>query len=239
MRLRYSSKIFEELWNYGKWIGLSSIFTFAETNIQRIFIATSLSAIGFGIYSIALVWIESMLSVVRLITNRLAPPAFAEAMRMKVEDFQVLFDGMQIKLDLIILSFSTCIILFADTIFDFFYMGEYRNVSRMLLALTPLLLQFRFETFFQLQVMLGNGSASSRVTMLRLWGLVAVVFMIPEQVDGAYLLLIVSSASFVSQPYSLILCWKFISPLQKCLSILWFFLYAGIFIILQNKFSAS
>jgi O-antigen/teichoic acid export membrane protein len=235
MRIRLQTDIFMRFWEFGKWVGLSSISTFIESNIQRIYISLNLGAAAFGLYAVALVWMESLLSIIRIITGRISPPAFAEMIREDKAQIHILFDEIQTKVDLTIIFFVILIILIAPTVCDIIYINEYRQLPSYLYLILPMLFQVRYDAFFQLQVIVGNSLASWYVSSLRLVGVLLMISMLKNHSDPVDILIYLCFAPTIAHPYLLYLCWRMISKLQRVISIVWIFGYIVAFFVIQNS----
>lgn len=205
MRIEWDAEITGRLWGYGKFLLGSSALTFVARNADKLMLAGFLGATTFGLYTIAMVWVEAGISLLNRIADRVGFPALAEVIRNRPHDIPRLFRKFQTVVD----GFCTCAFLvtflFGEALIQFLYTSDYVAAGSYLQILSLGFLVSRFQTVNGLLMNVGDSRGMMVVSGIRA---IAICITIPV----GYTLLGLQGALFataltpaVSAPYAI---WK-------------------------------
>lgn len=159
MRLLWDRDIAGRLWHYGKFLIGSSALTFIARYADRFMLAGFLGAATFGLYSIALVWIEAGTSLLSRIADRSGFPAIAEVVRNRPKDVPRLFRKYQTVIDAACLAAFLGTFLLGEALISFLYTDTYAQAGSFLQILSVSFLTARFRTVTMLLMNIGDSRA--------------------------------------------------------------------------------
>ena len=223
MKLIWDTDITNRLWNFGKFLMGSSIFTFVARSADRFILAGLLGPTTFSLYAISLIWIEAGTMLIERLANHVGFPAMSEVIRTRPYDLPRLFRKFQNFIDILCLSSFFLTFFLSSLVIDFLYSGEFENVGSYLTVLSVSFLILRFEMFNTLILNLGNSYSIMIISSIRA---IAVCILVPTSLKflgftGA--LLAVALTPAITAPYSLILLRKILGKRQILYGAAWIF----------------
>ncbi|MDO5631052.1 MAG: oligosaccharide flippase family protein [Paracoccus sp. (in: a-proteobacteria)] len=91
MRWVWDREIAADLWQYGRWLIVSSLSTFVANQGDRLILGAFLDKTTFGIYVIAALWIEAGMNLISMVGSQIALAGFAEKLRTARDHFDQVF----------------------------------------------------------------------------------------------------------------------------------------------------
>ncbi|WP_096787988.1 oligosaccharide flippase family protein [Rhodobacter sp. CZR27] len=167
MRLAWNTEIAGRLWTFGKWIIVSSMFTFLGLNGDKLILGALLGASDFGLYVIALVWLEAGTSLIRILGDRIGFPAVSHVIRTRPHDLRRVFRKYQIFTDVLCVSAFLFLFLEGQRLIDLLYTDHYAPAGAYLQIMALAFLTLRFDTLNSLLLNLGDSRATALVAATR------------------------------------------------------------------------
>jgi O-antigen/teichoic acid export membrane protein len=212
MKLAWDKEIANRLWHFGKWIILSSTFTFIQSSADKFLLGALLSATVFGLYVIAQVWVGAVSNIISLMATQVGFPVVSEVMRTRPHDLERVFRRFQLSIDFICIAGFLGLFFGSNILIMLLYTSKYQEAAHYLGLLSVGVLSMRFETFSRLLLNLGNSRALTVVSFLRAAGL-CILLPVTNWLWGVdAVVLSVALIPMVSAPYAL---WKLAPTLGK------------------------
>ncbi|WP_172841240.1 oligosaccharide flippase family protein [Rhodovulum sp. P5] len=162
MRFEWDGEIAARLWQFGKWLLLSSALTFVALNADKLILGGLLEATLFGIYVIAQIWVESGRVLLNQLNSYVTFPVVAEVMRSRPDEVARLYRKVQTAVDFFCFSGFLVAFLLGPWLIDTLYTEEYHEAGRYLQLLSPVFLIMRYDSLGNLVL----NSGDSRAVML-------------------------------------------------------------------------
>lgn len=159
MRVVWDKEISARLWNYGKFLMASSALTFVGRYADRLILAGFLGTATFGLYSIALVWIEAGTTLLQRIADRSGFPAIAEVIRTQPHKVARLFRKYQTVIDVACFTAFLGTFLLGEALLQLLYTEAYATSGSFLQILSVSFLAARFHTISMLLMNIGDSRA--------------------------------------------------------------------------------
>lgn len=121
-----------EIFNFGKWIFLASIFGFLLNQGDRLLLGGLISAEKLGIYSIAFFLATAMTEVLTKLISMVFYPMVSEVIRDSPEKLQSIYYKLRSRVDFLTLFIAGFIFMYGDTLVYFLYDERYQNAGWML-----------------------------------------------------------------------------------------------------------
>jgi len=153
MAFVWDKAIADRLWDYGKWLMGSSIFTFVSQNGDRFILGALLDVKLFGIYMISQIWIVAGRSIINSLSDRVGFPAIAEMVRTRPQELPRLFRRFQMVIDLICVTAFAAAYFASTFMIDLLYTEDYQAAGSYMTLLSISFLTLRFKTFNSLIVL--------------------------------------------------------------------------------------
>ncbi|MEL6681408.1 MAG: oligosaccharide flippase family protein [Pseudomonadota bacterium] len=224
MAFVWDRAVADRLWRYGKWLMGSSIFTFFAVNVEKLLLGVFLDAASFGIFVIALIWIEAGVMVIVRLSDGVGFPVISEVMRTRPADAPRLYRKLQTTIDGICLLAFLTLFFGGQLLIDALYTQTYAIAGTYLTVLALRFLAARFDTVNGLIMNQGNSLAMMIISGVRaIWICVAlpVAFL---NFGFAAALVVIALVPMVTVPYSLWLVWPYLGTKQVSFDLLWFIL---------------
>ena len=172
MALLVDRAITRRLWVFGRWLILSSGLTFVLRNADKLVLGALLSPTAFGLYAIAVIWVDAASGLIASLIARIGYSALAEVAHSRRQDLPRVFHRLQHFVDLAVIAAFATIWLGADFMIGFLYSDTYASVSHYMTLLGFALFAVRFSPLDELVLTLGDSRAHAITGTLRLAGLV-------------------------------------------------------------------
>ncbi len=145
LRLCFERSAAWDVFNYAKWIFLSSTATFMANTGDRLLLGGILSAASMGRYSIAFFLVEASRMVISRVMGGVAMPAISELARTKPDRLRATYFRMRLPVDVISAVAAGGLFMVAPALIEFLYDDRYRDAGTYLRILTPLLIMNRYS----------------------------------------------------------------------------------------------
>ncbi len=199
----WDKDIADRLWQYGKWLIGSSALTFIARHADKLIFGAYLSATVFGLYSIALIWIEAGRMIITKLLDTVGFPTLSEVIRERPGDLNRIYRKFQRIADLL------CIVAFAVTflagpwLITYIYEETYHPARQFISLLSLLFLSLRFNPLGGLLMNLGNSRAMMIISAFRAGGLILGLIFSVSFFGLSGGVLAVALAPLASAPYTL------------------------------------
>lgn len=133
MRLAWDRRCVQELFHFGKWIFLSTALSFFSSRGDRLIMGSFLSLTSLGVYSVAVVFSESVRKLVTTLAQRVMFPAYARLARK--DDPERLYRAMRrVKLLLMVVMLppAGALVILGDWMIRLLYTKPYHEAGWML-----------------------------------------------------------------------------------------------------------
>ena len=127
---------FKEIFNYGKWILVSSLFGAMANRGDQLIFGWLLGINAFSLYAIATIWITAAAGVVRMIIRKITFPVFAEVHRERPQDIARVYEKMRLGVELAALGLFFGALLTADFGVSLLYKDEYAGMAHYIKLLS-------------------------------------------------------------------------------------------------------
>ncbi|MDO5612146.1 MAG: oligosaccharide flippase family protein [Paracoccus sp. (in: a-proteobacteria)] len=87
----WDREIAADLWQFGRWLIVSSLSTFVVNQGDRLILGAFLDKTTFGIYVIAALWIDAGANLISMVGSQIALAGFAEKLRTARDQFALVF----------------------------------------------------------------------------------------------------------------------------------------------------
>ncbi len=145
-----------EIFNYGKWLAISSAVTVFATNGDRLMLAAYANAAVLGLYSVALSLVGALDTVLNQLFDRVMLPAFSEVARNNAAGIPRAYFRLRWKIDPIILISSGLLFGCADSLIAIMYDARYSGAGQMLQTLSLGMIVARYSLVQQVYLALGQ-----------------------------------------------------------------------------------
>lgn len=186
-RFEWERSAFKEILDFGKWALVSSPISFLLTSGDRLILGVLFSANDMGFYSIALLLVTTLQSVVLGITGQSVQPALGEIVREKPQELKKTLYRIRLPLDIVCAVPAGALLVLGDLVVRVLYDSRYQPAGWMLSVLAVTLTVTQFNVFDQCLIALGRIKLLSGLNLLRLFALYAFIplFYLRWGVTGA------------------------------------------------------
>jgi O-antigen/teichoic acid export membrane protein len=174
-RLAWNAAAFHEVFHFGKWTVLSSIFSFLLTSGDRLLLGVLFNAVTMGLYSIAGLLLSALQAALSKVVGYAVLPALSEIVRGRPGDLKATVYRIRRPLDLICLSAAGVLFFLGPPLVKLLYDSRYATAGWMLSVLGLTLVATRLDVFDQCLVALGRVRLLSVLNAVRLVALYTLV----------------------------------------------------------------
>ena len=129
---RWDSASLSVLIDFGKWIFLSSIFTFFSVQGDRLLLGYYLDMAQLGIYSIAIMLSEAVQSVILKINYGVVLPAYGKVAQEEIHRIRSVVYRTRLGIDAFLILPIAALMILSSWIVDVLYDGRYQEAGWML-----------------------------------------------------------------------------------------------------------
>ena len=160
MRPRWEPKAAQEIWNFGRWIFLSTALTFLATQADRLVLGGSIEAGPLGLFGIAFSILATITTLVNLVSSSVAYPAWTEAHRTASVSYASTILRSRAGLQAIATAGLIFLATLAPTLFRVLYDERYASAATIVQYLClPVWLEILFA--FSASALLVHGDSKS------------------------------------------------------------------------------
>lgn len=175
-RFEWEAESFREIFDFGKWVFVSSSVFFLLASGDRLLLGGMLDPKTMGLYSIAFTWVGIAQTAVMGVVGNAVLPALGEVFREKPGELKKTFYRIRFPLDAICLIASGAMVVAGPTLVNILYDKRYASAGWMLSALALTLVATRLSILDQLLVATGRVKLLSALNTFQL---VVLYIMIP------------------------------------------------------------
>lgn len=168
-RFHWDKEAVYEIFHFGKWMFLTSIFGFLINSGDKLFLGGLFSTEMLGIYSIAALMIGAIQSFVFRLIGNVAFPALSEVNRLKPERVKELYYKIRLPIDVLCLLVAGVFFMSGETIVKLLYDDRYFEAGTMLEILSLGLLIMRFGVAGQFYLACGKPKIMSVLMITKLF----------------------------------------------------------------------
>ncbi|GJL94258.1 MAG: hypothetical protein DHS20C05_06630 [Hyphococcus sp.] len=159
MRFHFNRKHFDEIFNFGKWLIIASLFGFLANRGDQVLFGWLMPTDRFSLYAIASIWIMGGMGVISTINNRIVYAAFSELIRERPKDLQRAYKKTRLVFDAAVTAFVVGIFFLAEPVFDLIYPDNYSGVGYFIKLMSPVFLLLPYR-LISIAVLAGGDSKS-------------------------------------------------------------------------------
>ena len=174
-RFEWDCEVFREVFSFGKWVTLSSAFSFMLTSGDTLLLGGLLDTKLMGSYALAMMLVGALQGAVIRLVGAAALPAFAEVYRERPERLKTTLYRIRQPLDILCLTVSGALMALGQLVVSTLYDDRYAAAGWMLSAMSLVLVSTRLSVFDQCLVATGRVKLLSLLNALRLITLYASV----------------------------------------------------------------
>ena len=145
-----------EIFNFGKWLAVSSAVTVFAANGDRLMLAAYSNAALLGLYSISSALVSALDSVLNQLFDRVMLPAFSEVARNNPKEIPRAYFRLRWKIDPIILGFSGLLFGSASSLIAIMYDSRYSEAGNILQILSIGMIVSRYNLVQQVYLAIGQ-----------------------------------------------------------------------------------
>lgn len=174
-RFAWDARIFSEIIHFGKWVVLSSAFTFLLANGDRLLLGGMLDSKSMGLYTTALVLIGTVHGAVVSLVGSAVLPALSEVFRDKPTELREKMYRIRWPIDWVCLFSAGSLMTLGELIIKTLYDPRYAPAGWILSVLAVILVATRLNVFDQCLVAIGRVKLLSVLNAIRFVTLYCVV----------------------------------------------------------------
>ena len=182
MGLTWNRPYVHEIWGFGRWVVVASLFNFLARQGDRLLLAALLTPLGFSYYVIARLWIDAGNLTIARISRPVMIGVIGEVSRNRPDALSRVFNGARLAHSSLCVAAFMAALLGGEWLIRSLYTETFAPVGPLIAALAPVMLVQMYQPFVNLLQNAGDSRSIARVTFARS---IALVVMIP----AAYFLL--------------------------------------------------
>ena len=176
MRLAWDREVAAEMWRFGRWIIGSSMAGFVVYNGDRFVLGFLLDAETFGLYAVAMLWLQAGVSMADKVVSESIFGALAETLRERRAAFPRLLAKIRRPFDAVLVVAFAGVVLCAEPLLRLLYTPEYLGAAAILALLS---LRFLTQRQLPLQSFLVAEGRSDLIALSTGLGAATVVVGVP------------------------------------------------------------
>jgi len=167
---------FQEIFNFGKWVFLSSMMTYLLVTGDRLLLAVYVDATTLGQYSIAVLLLRALQAAVLRVSASVALPALSEVARERPGELKTILYRIRLPLDVVCLIAAGALLFLGEPIVRYLYDPRYAPAGWMLSVVGLSLVTARLDVFERCLIAIGRVRLLSALNAIRL---VAICVLVP------------------------------------------------------------
>ena len=167
-RFAWDRSTFREVFDFGKWVFLSSSFSFLLTSGDRILLGGMLDSKAMGLYAVAFLLISALQAAVVRVVGFAVLPALGEVFRDRPEQMRQTIYRIRRPLDAVCLISAGALVMLGQRIVGILYDTRYAGAGWMLSVLAITLVATRLDVFDQCLIAMGRVKLLSMLNAFRL-----------------------------------------------------------------------
>lgn len=180
-RFEWDRSAFHEVFHFGKWVFMSSSFSFLLTSGDRILLGGMLDSKMMGLYSVAFLLISAVQTAVVRVIGFAVLPALGEVFRERPQMLRQTIYRIRRPLDATCLVSAGALVMLGPQVVNVLYDARYVGAGWMLSVLAITLLATRLDVFDQCLIAMGRVRLLSLLNGFRLvtmYGLITAGYLL-------------------------------------------------------------
>lgn len=174
-RFQWDRAAFREIVHFGKWVAVSSAFTFLAASGDRLILSSLLSSQQLGVYSIAVLILGAIQQGLSRLASHVFFPLLSQVVRDKPDEVRAFHYKARLPIDLSSLGFAGFLLAAGELVVGILYDGRYASAGHMLSVLALTLIGSRYEVAEQVFLALGKSRLLAIINAVRVATLFAAV----------------------------------------------------------------
>ena len=197
IRLVFCRDYFDEIFGFGKWLILASLFGFLMQRGDQFIFGALLASSAFGFYAIATIWIGGLILLNEKIIARIIFPSFSEILRDRPNDMTTVYYRFRRVLDIVFATGFIVASFSVDRIFSILYTDQYDAVVDYLRLMLPIMI---FLPYRILNTAILASGASRNYVAIVLCPTLAILVGVPlvYEVAGARTAILATTLAFTT-----------------------------------------
>ena len=166
MGFAWDRGIAAELWRFGRWIIGGSIAGFVVNNADRIILGALMAKDTFGLYAIAVIWLQAGLAVLRAMAGRILMGAQAEVSRERRHELPRVMRRLRHGYDACLAAAFLVALFGAEPFVRLLYTPEYQGAAAFLALLSLRALAMRQQPIQAFLLVEGRSDVTAGATAL-------------------------------------------------------------------------
>lgn len=166
-RFQIDKSALSEIFNFGKWVFLSSIVGFLINNGDRLILGGLVTSKELGIYSIAAFIVGAVSTIISRMLGNVAYPALSEKVRQAPHDLNRVYYRFRIPFDIGTMFLAGFFLIAGQVIIDSLYDVRYQQAGWMLSLLSMSLIALRYNLTDQCYMALGKPMVMTLLIVVR------------------------------------------------------------------------
>lgn len=154
--IHWDSQAFKEIFQFGKWVFLTSILGFLASSGDRLLLGGMISSKLLGLYSIAFMMVSVIPETFSRVVSSVVFPVFSEVVRDRPQDLKKTYYKFRALFDSILLISCGIIFVAGHIIIDLLYDARYGEAGYMFQILSISFIEARFCVTGQCYMALGK-----------------------------------------------------------------------------------
>ncbi|MEL6169577.1 MAG: oligosaccharide flippase family protein, partial [Pseudomonadota bacterium] len=167
MRFQWDRRYVREIWDFGKWLLGASFLNFIRTRGDRFILGGFLDVATFGIYAVAMIWIDLIVQLLKRVVMRTNFAALSEMGRDSDERLSAGFRKTRLLQDACSFGSAAFVFLVGPPLAVFLYPENFEGVATLLPVLSLILILERYVVFGQLAMRAGDTRGIATLTFIR------------------------------------------------------------------------
>jgi O-antigen/teichoic acid export membrane protein len=174
-RFQWNREAFREVFDFGKWVFVSSSVSFFLSSGDRLLLAAFLDATTMGYYTVALLLTNALQEAIGRVVGIAVLPALAEVMRDKPSQLPSTLYRIRWPIDVACLLGAGMLFMLGDPIVHILYDSRYASAGWMLSVLALTLVATRLNVFDQCLLAMGRIRLLTALNVVRLIAMFALI----------------------------------------------------------------
>ena len=166
MALRFVREHFDEIFHFGKWLIVASLFGFIVNRGDQLIFGWVMEADRFSFYAIAAIWISAATRAFQTLFRHIFVAAFSELARERPERLKPAYQKARLFADGVVLSFALGAFFLAEPVFDLIYPEKFQDVGYFVKLLSPMLLFLPYRLVGMAALAKGDSKRFTAITVV-------------------------------------------------------------------------
>lgn len=168
----------DRLWSFGKWLIISSAFSFLRNNADRLFLGYYMTKAIFGFYVIAFMWVSLAVRLIQRITDSVAYPMLSAEMRENPGNLYNRFRKLQLFVDVLTVLFFLICLFMGPPLVGLIYPASYIQSAIFVPFLALMVLHVRFVLLASMMLVREDSKSVAELSSIQAISLCVSLFVL-------------------------------------------------------------